>query len=325
MAEENKEKQGTSKRIMENRIYFMGKKGGLTVEVKQFESKPPFLKISKWHEKGKTTWVNINKEIHWLKIKRVVDSDFAEQLGWAGFSLPETDQPQFISVREHDAQVKKLQKVIKNKSTEVREMEKNLSRIRRNMREELEKKFKTRLPEHKKTLSEYKKKIDAGTGERELHTFLKENFWIFGMHYTATSSQAKIGFRHRGDFLLQRDDGYFDIVEIKSPKDDVFTRYEKLSPTLKDAISQMMIYLHKCDILYSTHITELKRDILKPKGIIVVGMKSKESTETKDDITMTVEENLRVHNSFLNNIQIITFDQLYDNVKHTINKFELIK
>lgn len=128
--------------------------------------------------------------------------------------------------------------------------------------------------------------------------------------------------------MLEKADGYHDIVELKSPRDDVFTKHGKLSGTTKDAISQMITYLHKCDITYSYHLSELGMDILKPQGFIIVGKRdaiesgSNSHSASKKGRRPTTVENLQIHNAFLKNITVMTFDQLYENARQTILRFE---
>lgn len=77
----------------------------------------------------------------------------------------------------------------------------------------------------------------------------------------------------------------------------------------------MIRYLHKCDILYSDNRIIYDIDVLKPEGIIVIG-------RTGD---RTMIENLRIHNFYLHKIRVITYDELFETAKKSIEQFEVQK
>lgn len=150
--------------------------------------------------------------------------------------------------------------------------------------------------------------------ELKIAPFLKNNFQtIFGPEYKSVYHEEKLGLHERTDFLLQRINDYHDIIELKSPQFELFVEkdkrgakfYMKMSAELKNAISQMMYYLKDYNVLYLSQKEQLGYDVLLPKGIIVIG-------RTKDD----EREAIRVHNSYLNSIQIITYDELLERVRN---------
>lgn len=304
-------------RIAERFIFNWGPKGGFRVAVDKWPDGNLQLTFNRWKQKGKPLFIGIGKEENWLKLKRFVDRDLSQYLGWAGYTIPETEKGQFISVEDHERDIKQLEKSFKIRTNDLRETNADMIQTIKRLREENRKKFKTRIPEFKIKLKKFKKMIDEGLNEHDMHPFLKENFWIFGPHYIATKKEQKIGLNHRIDLLLEREDGYFDIVELKGTKAPVFSR-KRLSGDSKNAVSQMITYLHKCDKLYSFHLSELKMDILKPNGYIVIGRKESEDQKVVEEI----EENLRVYNAYLVNMQIMTYDQLYETSKQIIKKFE---
>jgi len=120
------------------------------------------------------------------------------------------------------------------------------------------------------------------------------------------------------DFFVKRYDGFYDIVEIKKASAELFTGLDKtdhklLTPTrespmsgdLKDAISQIINYLEQANTLGdSLHKLNENIKIHKPRGYIIIG---REDAKYKDAITTV--------NDYLNNIEILTYDRLYEKAK----------
>lgn len=231
-----------------------------------------------------------------------MDNEYEKLLGWFGKIKP-LDDSGFISVEDH-------LKAIKKKDKEIKEKTRDINNIKKNLLDAQKAQLKTKLPQFKKSLSDFKTLLETNQREGVLHNFLKENFWIFGPQYVSVKNEPQIGFKSRGDFLLERIDNYYDIVELKTNKPKIFSR-NKLSAEAKNAISQMIQYLHKCDILYPINLSELRLNILKPFGIIIMGLSDKETIE-----------NLRIHNAYFNNMKIMTYDQLINDAQQMINQFE---
>ncbi len=172
-----------------------------------------------------------------------------------------------------------------------------------------------KVPELEKSLKEFEKllKKDKVT-EPEVHKFLKKNTWMFGTNYSKMfKSEKVITICSRNDFLLKRFDGYFDILELKSPRFELFVSVGKkkaLSKELKDSISQVMVYLAEARTHYLPIKDKAEVDVFLPEGIIVIGRRNDE-----DRIL------LKIHNEFLNKIKIWTYDDLLDTAKKTIETY----
>jgi len=163
---------------------------------------------------------------------------------------------------------------------------------------------KSRLPELKKAIQLLEGMLkERKINERAVHKFLKDNIWMFGTAYTRLSKSEKwMTIKSRNDFLLRRSDGYFDILDLKSPRFDLFVNIRggkrAISKDLKDAISQVMVYLSEARTYYLSIKEQTGMDIYFPKGIIVIGKRSEK------DKAM-----LKIHNEFLNKIEIWTYDE----------------
>ena len=154
---------------------------------------------------------------------------------------------------------------------------------------------------------------DPVTKEKNIGDFLKKNPFVLGLNYLNASSEDKIGLNGRTDFLMENSVGNYDVIELKGPNEDIFTQekngnYYIWTQTLKNAISQMMSYLYKYDILYLSQKEEAKKDVLYPKGIIVVGKRNEEERKA-----------LKIHNHFLNHIKIKTYDDILDEIKVSVD------
>jgi hypothetical protein len=299
--------------VAQDDIYFMGKKGGLRVEVVEDESGFRYLRIRKWFDIGGravNSYLRINKEDHWAQIVRLVDFSFTGHLGWLGPNRESLQGEEFISVQKHRQVLKRKENEIKQRTEELRSLQTDIFQMSKNLKAARESEIKTLLPQYKKALKKFQRLLATSQKEKDMQNFLKSNHWIFGPQYISAKSEQQIGFRNRGDFLLERLDGFFDIVELKRCNANIFSG-KSLSAISKNAISQMIRYLHKCDTLYTQHYTELKMDILKPEGRIIIGRSDEE-----------VEKNLRIHNAYLNRMSIQTYDQLLITAKQMLKGFE---
>lgn len=152
-------------------------------------------------------------------------------------------------------------------------------------------------------LDDFDKLIEKkGIRETKISQFLQENFWIFGPEYVAVSAEDKLGLKSRTDFLVRKHDGFHDIIEMKLPGIKLFTKKnerEVWASTVGNAVNQMMDYLTKYSFLYLSQKEQTGLDVFMPTGIIIVGR----STERNDYL-------LRVSNSYLHRIEIVTYDTL---------------
>lgn len=180
--------------------------------------------------------------------------------------------------------------------------------------------FEHEIQQETNFLKQFEKIIDsAETTERDIGEFLKKNPSIFGLHYVNASSEDKIGLNGRTDFLMEKVDGYYDIIELKGPNDKIFSQdkernYLVWTPVAKNAICQIINYLNKYDLLYLSQKEETQKDVLYPKGIIVMGKR----TEAEKKV-------LKIHNHFLNHIEIKTYNDIFDDIKTSIDNLDKIR
>jgi hypothetical protein len=169
-----------------------------------------------------------------------------------------------------------------------------------------------RIPELRAKLKEFEHLLDNKTKkEKDYHKFLKENPWMFGSWYVDVRSKPLRSAQDIPDFELERYDGLHDLVELESPRDNVFvlrSRRLKQSVPLKDAISEMMQYIDEYIQKTPEVFYKETKEIYKPYGFIIIGR----------DEGLNRRE-LRRHNSFLHRIEIWTFDDLVNRAKLSID------
>lgn len=290
--------------------------GAANAKVKRWNSKPPYVLLSKWwvdsNGKPGSARFRINQEDQWLKIKRAIDGDFAKDLGWRGYERLEAEEGSLTNAEDYEQLLKKKNIRLKKKSKQVRQLQEDVTRLQQTIERNLNEVHKSKIPQYKQELATFKKLLDVSKREAELHIFLREHTWIFNPIYISAKSEARIGFTSRSDFLLQRYDGFYDVMELKKSSDSIFNR-GKLSAETKNAISQMIKYLFNTEFYF--HILKLESDVdtLKSSGTIVIG-------RTGDEEMM---RNLRLHNFYLNHMNIITYDELLHVAERSIKNFEV--
>lgn len=154
--------------------------------------------------------------------------------------------------------------------------------------------------------SELQKYI-AKQPEKIFQNWIENNLWIFGIDYIRKHEERKIALFSEGDLLMETVDGFLDLIELKRPKHELL-RFDNSHnchyphPDLSIVIGQSLFYLQKLSEYKLVIQNEYKVRILMPRIKIIVGRNNGFSDEQKDCIRML--------NSNLNSIQIITYDDL---------------
>ena len=153
-------------------------------------------------------------------------------------------------------------------------------------------------------LSDY----NAGQPEKIFQNWIEKNTWTLGVEYIGRHPARKIGITSESDLIMESTDGFIDLIELKRPKFDLFSydnSHDSYFPSrdLSQVIGQCINYLKVLDdyklILEKKHNFKL----LKPRIKIIAGR----STNFDDNKL----ETLRMLNSNLNHIEIISYDYLH--------------
>ncbi|MCK9399185.1 MAG: DUF4263 domain-containing protein [Bacteroidales bacterium] len=148
----------------------------------------------------------------------------------------------------------------------------------------------------------------AGQPEKIFQNWIERNHqWVFGVEYTKIKKGRKIALFSEGDLLMESMDGFLDLIELKRPqygilKLDKSHKSYYPSSDLSKVIGQCLYYLEKMDNLKMNLEQEHKVKILRPRIKIVLG-RTKDFNEEQYNV-------LRMLNSNLNHIQIISYDYL---------------
>ena len=145
--------------------------------------------------------------------------------------------------------------------------------------------------------------------ERIFQNWIEKNIkWIFGVEYINRYDFRKISFLSEGDLLMESMDGYLDLIELKRPNAHIFSTIDEshksyyASTDLAKVIGQCLLYLEKLDEFKLNLEKEHKVKILRPRIKIIIG-RTKDFNEEQFNA-------LRMLNSNLNHVQIVSYDYL---------------
>ena len=153
--------------------------------------------------------------------------------------------------------------------------------------------------------------------ETELHAFIRKHPWLLGLEYIRVLPKQKV-VRGEVDFLVQRHDGYHDLLELKGPNDAIVRTQSagdattdgphppssySLGPALAQALAQVQHYRAQLTS-HEAAIDELYgiRHTRDARVTIIIGRAG--------DLSKTEEMILRQLNQSLHRIEVIPYDVL---------------
>jgi phosphoglycolate phosphatase-like HAD superfamily hydrolase len=156
---------------------------------------------------------------------------------------------------------------------------------------------------------------DPATGETAMQEFIEQNLWLLGLDYAKMIPQQRL-LSGRMDFILERFDGYQDVLELKDPQDPIVVvsgdpqseaapppSAYGLSPVLAQALGQVHSYRDRL-----TRHADATEDLLglplsrDPRLIIVIGR-----ADRLDDQSQRVLGEL---NKSLHRVEVVPYDVL---------------
>lgn len=152
-------------------------------------------------------------------------------------------------------------------------------------------------------------KIEEDVDESVFQKWFEENTWIFGKNYVHRVSKRTVGLESRADLIYVSVDGFADLVELKKsvlqrpillPDANHKTFYP--SAELSRALAQAMHYLQVIEDHRLQLVQLVKIPVLRPTITIVIGR--------SNDWNDPMKEQLRILNSTLLNIKVLTYDHL---------------
>lgn len=184
--------------------------------------------------------------------------------------------------------------------------------------------------EKENILNEFEKRLQENTyqetaGENSWQDWIYKNNWLFGINYKTPIQKQKINITgSMPDYLFPTIDGFVDILEIKLPDHDVIIkdtshpgawRWAKES---NNSIGQAINYLSDIDRQRLEIEREIKHhykidiSLLKPRAYVLVG--------NSQDWDIEKKEALRKMNHALHGIEILTYTQLINRGKQSLQK-----
>lgn len=177
-----------------------------------------------------------------------------------------------------------------------------------------------------------KKRIKADKSESTWQDYLKDNILHIQQGYIAFIEKANIGIiiTKFPDFLLVTNDGYLDILEIKTPFTDILLEDKSRgnhywTTELSKAISQVENYIDEVSGLRDKVKNEIKDKygielrVVRPRGVILVG-----NTEQFEG-NKKISDDFRLLNQGLKNITIVTYDELLIRMQNYITALTDLK
>lgn len=186
-----------------------------------------------------------------------------------------------------------------------------------------------RLESRKKDLELFESRLDdSSIIENQWRAFIKGRPWLLGSAHVKILDETSVDLKHDSDIPLQVDGMFMDIVELKRP-DSKFWQTDKhgelfayrkkfLIPhwELDAAIAQVSGYILQAEKnLDSKDFAKYHGAIpLRPRGIVIYG---RSADWGEQEWTA-----LRLLNSRLHGVTILTFDQVLDQGKRLLELYE---
>lgn len=178
----------------------------------------------------------------------------------------------------------------------------------------------------REVLSEFEERLGLVLDENDWKRFLTRHSWIFGVSNFQVINETRLGIHHDTDIPFEVDGGFMDIVELKRP-DEPFWRTNRGGSTflyrgkfpvqsgeVTAALAQVTGYIFEAE--KNANNTDFIRDHggvvpIKPRGLVVVGR--------SNNWSQAEWQAFRLLNDELHGIQIITYDQLLNRAKKSLD------
>jgi hypothetical protein len=184
-----------------------------------------------------------------------------------------------------------------------------------------------RIAEARKAMTAYEALLDdPDSGETDLQKFIEQNLWLLGLEYVKARPRHPI-VRGTADFILERADGFHDLLELKDPQDPIVAAADdsdgkpppahvySLSPALANGLAQAHVYR---DTLTSDDRANERNyglsDTRDPRLFVVVGL-----ARSLPEHRLRV---LRELNKSLHRVEIVPYDVLGERAQSVLRNVE---
>lgn len=164
-------------------------------------------------------------------------------------------------------------------------------------------------------INKFERMLNEKIKEIEWQKWFKKNSWVFTGYIL---NNRKIDGDKIADILLEADDGFLDIIELKLPETNFWTKKDSNgnynpSSELTKAITQTAMYVHKLENKGNDIDSLEKNDFIKtvkPKCTLIFGRSKNWDDEQK--------KTYRILNSNYHNLQILTYDHVLSRTKRIL-------
>ena len=158
--------------------------------------------------------------------------------------------------------------------------------------------------------------IENNSKEQGFQELLEENWWMLGGQYVSMIPRRDWTTEESLDLLLETADRYFEIIELKRSSAKLFVEDHGnwiVSGDVNRAVNQAAQYISEIEADRSNLLRRYNIDLYKLNAKVVIGHIEDDSDAPKK------REALRMYNSHLHRIKVLTYDELIKIADNVVN------
>ncbi|AXB43980.1 Shedu anti-phage system protein SduA domain-containing protein [Amycolatopsis albispora] len=157
-----------------------------------------------------------------------------------------------------------------------------------------------------------------GALEREIQAALSDAWWMFGGEFVGEAARRRLVATAELDIPLLQPDGVLHVVELKRADVPVVRNHRNgliVGAVVHEAVGQTMNYLTLLDEQRTSLQIEFGIDTRRASATVVVGHPGFQQNLSAAEI----HETLRIFNSHLSRVEVITYQQLLDRAERVLD------
>lgn len=157
-------------------------------------------------------------------------------------------------------------------------------------------------------LDQLRRLIQDEAQEEEFQNLLDQNWWMLGGQYVEKIPKRHWTDEENLDMMLKSADNGYDIIELKRSNAPLFKQHRNktiVSADVNDAVNQAAHYISEIDRQRDHFIARYNTDLYKVRAKVLIGY-----IDDDDPDQETKRLALRMYNSHLHQIEVVTFDGL---------------
>ncbi|GAC67507.1 Shedu anti-phage system protein SduA domain-containing protein [Gordonia soli] len=168
-------------------------------------------------------------------------------------------------------------------------------------------------------LDEMARRESPAASEKEFQKLVEKNSWIFGGRFIEPIRRRSVTVLDELDVPLTAVDGSLHIVELKrSDINRLFVKHRNhwiVGKDIHEAVSQVENYLFALDSAGDNIRATLNLDVYRAIGTVVVGHLDQCTTDVTREEAYRA---MRIYNSHLSRVRVLTYDQLIANARNAM-------